>query len=159
MAESADTPYGARQCKIGDIDRFMSTRIQFFGSPQLTCDGAQVAAINTNRLQSLLAFLILRASQPQSREQLASLLWPESNEGQARTNLRQLLHHLRRALPSNSCHLISDNHTVQWPRHPDCAVDVHEFDRALERASDAAGRGEAGAESAALEHAAELYQD
>ena len=39
----------------------------------------------------------------QPREQLAFLLWPESIESQARTNLRQLLHHLRRALPAECC--------------------------------------------------------
>jgi DNA-binding SARP family transcriptional activator len=129
----------------------MSTRVQLFGSPQFTWDGKPVTAINTNRLQSLLAFLILRAETPQPRELLASLLWPDSSEGQSRTNLRQLLHHFRRALPADSCLLISDNHTLQWPRSPDCTVDVHEFDQALEQG--------AAAESAALEVAVELYQD
>jgi DNA-binding SARP family transcriptional activator/predicted ATPase len=137
----------------------MPARIQLFGSLQFTCDGTAVPAINTNRLQSLLAFLVLRAAAPQSREQLASLLWPESNEGQARTNLRQLLHHLRRALPASCCLLVSDNHTVQWPRDPACVVDVHEFDEAVERAAAAARTGEAAAECAALEQAAGFYQD
>lgn len=56
-----------------------------------------VTAINTNRLQSLAAYLILHADAPQPRERLAFLLWPASSEPQARTNLRQLLHHLKRA--------------------------------------------------------------
>ncbi|MBZ5593339.1 MAG: AAA family ATPase [Acidobacteriia bacterium] len=137
----------------------MSARIQFFGNPQFSCDGTAVTGINTNRLQSLLAFLLLRAATPQSREQLASLLWPESNEGQARTNLRQLLHHLRRALPASCCLLISDNHTVQWPRDPACTVDVHEFDEAVERAAEAERKGDWAVERAALEAAAGLYQD
>jgi DNA-binding SARP family transcriptional activator len=137
----------------------MPSRIQFFGAVQFTCDGMPVPAIHTNRLQSLLVFLLLRAATPQSREQLASLLWPESNEGQARTNLRQLLHHLRRALPASCCFLISDNQTVHWRRDPSCAIDALEFDSAMERASEAAQKGETTAERASLETAAALYQD
>src|SRR5437016_7472404 len=112
----------------------MASRVQLFGNLQFTWEGKPVTTISTNRLQSLLAFLILRTEAPQSREQVASLLWPESDESQARTNLRQLLHHLRRALPASCCLLICDNHTLQWQRAPDCAVDVHEFDRALKEA-------------------------
>jgi DNA-binding SARP family transcriptional activator len=137
----------------------MSIRIQFFGTLQFTCDGTAATGINSNRLQSLLAFLVLRAVTPQSREQLASLLWPESDDGQARTNLRQLLHHLRRALPASCCLLISDNHTVQWPRDPVCVVDVFEFDEAVDRAAESARKGDAAVERAALETAAGLYQD
>jgi len=108
--------------------------------------------VNTNRLHSLLAYLVLHGDAPQSREQLAFRLWPESDESQARTNLRQLLHHLRRALPAEHCLLVSDNHTVQWPRDPACTVDVLEFEDALARARGAA-------EKPALEEAARLYQD
>ena len=137
----------------------MTARVQLFGNLLFTCDGAPVLGINTHRLQSLLAFLILRAATPQSREQLASLMWPDSSEGQARTNLRQLLHHLRRALPASCCLMISDNHTVQWPRDPVCTVDVHEFDEAVERAAAAGKQGDAAAERLALEQAVALYQD
>ena len=137
----------------------MASRVQLFGNLQFTWEGKPVTTISTNRLQSLLAFLILRTEAPQSREQVASLLWPESDESQARTNLRQLLHHLRRALPASCCLLICDNHTLQWQRAPDCAVDVHEFDRALKEAADASRRGNTAPECAALGVAEDLYQD
>ena len=115
----------------------MSSYIRLFGAVQFTWEGKQVKGINSNRLRSLLAFLVLRAEAPQSREQLAALIWPDSDEGQARTNLRQLLHHFRRALPESCTLLISDGDTLQWRRNPDCAVDVYEFDRAREQASEA----------------------
>ena len=137
----------------------MSARIQLFGNPQLTCDGVAVTAIHKNRLQSLLVFLVLRAAAPQSREELASVLWPESNEGQARTNLRQLLHHLRRALPASCNLLISDGHTLQWPHDARCVVDTDKFDEAVERAAEAGRKGDTATEVAALEAAAALYQD
>ncbi len=137
----------------------MPGRVQLFGALQFVWNGTPITAINTNRMQSLLAFLVLRAATPQPREQLASLLWPESSEGQARTNLRQLLYHLRRALPPGCSLLASDNHTIRWLRSPECSVDVHEFEDAVKYAAHAEQTGDPAAERAALETAALLYQD
>ncbi len=136
-----------------------SIRIELFGSLQITIGAQPLTTVNTNRLQSLLAFLVLNGETPQSREQLASLLWPESSDSQARTNLRQLLHHLRRALPAECCLLESDNQTVRWRRDPICSIDVLEFDAALARASTATSRGDITSERQALEEATQLYQD
>ena len=106
-------------------------RIELFNNLLITCAQQPVLSVNTNRLQSLLAWLVLNSESPQPREQLAFLLWPESIESQARTNLRQLLHHLRRALPAECCYLEADNHSVQWRRDPACTIDVVEFEAAL----------------------------
>jgi len=134
-------------------------RIELFGNLQLTCGQQPVTEINTNRLQSLLAFLVLHGEGPQPRERLAFLLWPESTEGQARTNLRQLLHHLRRALPAECCFLVADNHTVQWRHDPSCSVDVVEFDTAILEAASARKRSDTKRELQCLEQAARLYQE
>ena len=117
-----------------------------------------VSGINTNRLQSLLAYLVLHDS-PQSREQLAFRLWPESSDAQARTNLRQLLHNLRRALPAECESLVADNHTVQWRRDSGCTFDFLEFDAAVGRAEEAARRGDPTAQIEALKQAAGICQD
>jgi DNA-binding SARP family transcriptional activator/predicted ATPase len=134
-------------------------RIELFNNLLITCAQQPVLSVNTNRLQSLLAWLVLNSEAAQPREQVAFLLWPESIESQARTNLRQLLHHLRRALPAECCYLEADNHSVQWRRDPACTIDVVEFDAAVARAADAAKRGNTDGERAALEEAACLYQD
>src|SRR6516165_3870826 len=134
-------------------------RIKLFNNLQITCAQQPVLSVNTNRLQSLLAWLVLNSESAQPREQLAFLLWPESIESQARTNLRQLLHHLRRALPAGCCYLEADNYSVQWRRDPACTIDVVEFEAALARAAEAAKRGHADSERAALEEVAHLYQD
>jgi len=47
-----------------------------------------------------LAYLILHRTAPQFRYHLAYQFWPESSEAQARTNLRNLLHLLLKALPN-----------------------------------------------------------
>jgi DNA-binding SARP family transcriptional activator len=135
-------------------------RIDLFGALRITRGGEPITSVNTNRLQSMLAFLVLHGDTPQSREHLAFVLWPESSESQARTNLRQLLHNLRRALSDEAaCLLVADNHTVQWRRGPGCAVDVLEFTTAVQQAEEAGKRGDAPAELAALEKAAHLYQE
>jgi DNA-binding SARP family transcriptional activator/predicted ATPase len=136
-----------------------SFRIELFGRFRITCGDTAVTSVNTNRLQSLLAFLVLHSDAAQSREHLAFLLWPNSAEAQSRTNLRQLLHHLRRALPAECYLLTSDNHCVQWRQDPACAVDAAQFGAALADAQTAAKRGDADAELQALEKAAHLYQD
>ncbi len=136
-----------------------SMRIELFNNLLITCAQQPVLSVNTSRMQSLLAWLLLHSDSPQPRERLASLLWPESGESQARTNLRQLLHHLRHALPAECCLLEADNHSVQWRRDPGCTIDVVEFDAALARAADAGKRGDAEGERDALEEAARLYQD
>ena len=133
----------------------MPLRLELFGNLRLTGGEAALPSLNTNRLQSLLAFLALHRDAPQPRERLAFLLWPESSESQARTNLRQLIHHLRRALPA-ACEIISsDNQTLQWTAGAACSIDTAEFEAALA----AARNGDGPSERQALEAAAALYQD
>lgn len=118
-----------------------------------------LTSVSTNRLQSLLAFLVLHGDAAQSREHLAFRLWPESSESQARTNLRQLLHHLRRALPVECSLLATDNQTVRWRLDSACSIDVIEFETAAVRAADAEKKGDFTTAREALEEASRLYQD
>src|SRR5437868_14956012 len=112
-------------------------RISLFGNLRISVAGRPVTAVNTNRLHSLIAYLILHGDSPQPRERLAFLLWPASTESQARTNLRQLLHHLKRALPPD-CNLLETTHfTVRWRQDGTCAVDVVDFQRAIAEAGSA----------------------
>ena len=131
-----------------------SWRIELFGKFRITRGDEPVTTVNTNRLKSLLAFLILNGDAPQSREHAAFLLWPDSEEAQARTNLRQLIHHLRRALPDECGFLAAETQSVQWRQGASCTVDVMEFDAALAAAEEAGP-----AERMTLETAARLYQD
>ncbi len=136
-----------------------AVRIELLGKLRITFGQQILGSVNTNRLQSLLAYLVLHSGVPQSREHLASLLWPESSESQARTNLRQLLHHLRRALPVECSLLVTDNHTAEWLSGPGCSIDVFEFEAAAVRAVEAEKNGELAAAREALERGARLYQD
>ena len=105
--------------------------IELLGGFRLTCDGQPASLVLTSRLQELLAYLALHASETISREYLAFLFWPESEESQAKTNLRQLLHHLKAALPDGDAHLMADGGMIQWRAPIYC--DVAEFEAAAAR--------------------------
>ncbi len=134
-------------------------RISLFGNLRISIAGHPVPAFNANRLQSLVAYLILQGDMPHPRERLAFSLWPASKESQARTNLRQLLHNLKRALPPECSSLVTDQYTVQWRRDELCEVDVFEFQAALREAAVARRDNDRAREIEALTRAAELYQD
>jgi len=133
-------------------------RIELLGKLRFTFGEQPITSVNTNRMRSLLAFLVLHGEAAQSREHLAYILWPESSEAQARTNLRQLLHNLRRALPVECLLLVSDNQSVRWLPHSSCSIDVVEFEAAF-RAAETVLDIDAAAVREALERAARLYQD
>jgi DNA-binding SARP family transcriptional activator/predicted ATPase len=134
-------------------------RISLFGNLRVTFAGRPLTAINTNRLQSLIAYLILNADAPQPRERLAFLLWPASSESQARTNLRQLLHHLKRALPAECSYLVTDHFTVQWRSDDACTVDADDFRAAIADATAARAENDNAREIQSLTTAAQLYED
>jgi DNA-binding SARP family transcriptional activator len=85
--------------------------IHVLGDFRLVYAGQLVTSVSSPRLQSLLAYLVLHRAAPQSRRHLAFLLWPDSTEAQARTNLRNLLHQLRQALPAPERFLAADAQT------------------------------------------------
>ena len=87
--------------------------IGLLGDFRLVYGDAPVTSVNTPRLQTLMAYLVLHRHAPQPRQHLAFLFWPDSTEAQARTNLRHLLHELHRALPDAARYLLTDTQTAQ----------------------------------------------
>ncbi len=71
-------------------------RLTVLGSPQLTRDD-QVLQFSTRKELALVIYLALERHS-HTRQHLARLLWPESEEQQARTSLRVALQRLRDAL-------------------------------------------------------------
>lgn len=109
-------------------------RIQLLGQFCVSCNGQVLTGVDTPRLQSLLAYLILHRNLPQSRRYLAFLLWPDSPETQVSTNLRNLLYLLRHSLPDADAYLEVTNHALQWRPQAPAIVDVFEFERAMAEA-------------------------
>jgi DNA-binding SARP family transcriptional activator len=136
----------------------MSTlHIQLLGGFQLHDDDAPVMTGMPARPQALLAYLLIHRHAPQSRQHLAFLFWPDTSETQAHTNLRQLLHHLRRAWPASSDFLQIDAKTLQWKPNAAFALDIVAFEQALVRAAAAVHAAQVDVARTVLAEAVALY--
>jgi predicted ATPase/DNA-binding SARP family transcriptional activator len=132
--------------------------IHLLGDFRLTWDETPVSTITAPRQHALLAYLLLHRDAPQPRQHLAFLLWPETTEAQARTNLRQLLHGLKQALPQVDRFVHTGAQTLQWRGDAPFRLDVAEFEQACALAEAAAQQGDLHALRSALEQAIALYQ-
>ena len=118
-------------------------RARLLGPMDLRFGERQLPPLDSGRAESLLAYLLLHRDVPQPRQRLAFLLWPDSAEGQAHTNLRKVLHNLRRALPDPDHLIEAGPRTLRWRPDAPLWLDVEQFERAV-----AAGH---------LEEAVQLY--
>jgi DNA-binding SARP family transcriptional activator len=91
--------------------------------------------ITSGRLQALLAYLALNRCASQPRQRLAALLWPESSQIQAQTNLRTLLHRLQAVLPNLDQLLAIDFQKIAWHPEAHLTLDVAAFEEAIRLAS------------------------
>jgi DNA-binding SARP family transcriptional activator len=106
-------------------------QVQLLGGFSLSINGTPLTTFKTPRLQALLAFLILNHGKPQFRYQIAYTFWPESSEAQARTNLRNLIHLLRQALPESDQFIAFETQTMHWRENSPYTLDVKEFEKLL----------------------------
>src|ERR671925_1535759 len=127
--------------------------VRLLGGVDLRLGEVQVPPLDSARAESLLAYLLLHRDAPQQRQHLAFLLWPDSSEPQARTNLRHVLHNLRRALPELDRLLDVTPRTLQWRADAVVWLDVGAFEAAVARADSAGDDGGL----AALREAVALY--
>ncbi|MCP5368167.1 MAG: tetratricopeptide repeat protein [Hyphomicrobiales bacterium] len=75
----------------------MTLALQLFGKFRLTADGRDVP-VRSRKGQALLAYLALNGERAQPREHLATLLWGDRFDDQARRSLRQCVFGLRKDL-------------------------------------------------------------
>jgi DNA-binding SARP family transcriptional activator len=132
--------------------------LRLLGDFSLLYADRQVTSLNTIRLQSLLAYLVLHRDVPQQRQHLAFLFWPDTTEAQARNNLRQLLHQLRQVFPAVEHFLSADKHTLHWHPVTPFHLDVAEFEQALTEAEAATRRNDRSALQTSLERVDTLYR-
>jgi DNA-binding SARP family transcriptional activator len=105
--------------------------VSLLGSFRLKWQNETIQAMNSLRLQALLAYLLLNRDKPLSRRQIAFQFWPDTSEAQAFTNLRTLLTLLRRVLPEAGRFVLADRHTLQWQVGSPFRLDVADFEQAL----------------------------
>ncbi len=101
---------------------------------KITYQGNVISDVNTLRLQELLAWLILHREEYQSRQRLSFTFWPESSESQARNNLRNLLHLLRKALPDHDSFITVEHTSLKWNQESGFTCDVEYFEKVIRAA-------------------------
>ena len=85
--------------------------------------------IPTRNAQALFAYLILNAGKVFRREKLAGLLWPDSSEDNARSNLRHELWRLRKALEiEGESYFVVDDLSIAFNPQSDYFLDVHKLE-------------------------------
>jgi predicted ATPase len=132
-------------------------RVRLLGAFSVVLDTEPVQGLDSARLQSLFAYLVLHRDTPHLRQRLAFLFWPDSSEAQARNNLRQTLHILRQASPSLDGILLADNRTLRWSPDASIHLDVAEFESELALAETAQRQNDSAVMLAGLERAIALY--
>lgn len=133
-------------------------RIQLLGKFHLVYDGKPIGSIDSPRLQSLLAYLLIHRDAPVSRQRLSYLFWTDSSESQARTNLRNLLYHLKEGLPDADQLLEINPKTLWWRPAIPIDLDLEEFENHLNQAAQAQASGQDQEYQHALTEAVGLYQ-
>ena len=106
--------------------------LQLLGAFRLqSADGAPML-LPTKKSKALLAYLALAPGQPRSRSLVASLLWDEAGETQARESLRQTLSLLRRTLlPAHAQPILTEGDAIALEPNV-LAVDAFEFEQLAE---------------------------
>src|SRR5262244_749838 len=121
-------------------------QLRLLGGFDLQAGPGQAVPIRLKKAQALLAYLACHPGQSRPRDKLATLLWPEMDDWQARANLRKVLFVLRRGLSVISPSLRLDEDTVTLDTAA-LDVDVLAFQRLARRA-----------DPEALQQAVDLYR-
>jgi len=113
--------------------------LSLLGPLQVTLTGEPVTSFESDKVRALLAYLAVEADRPHRRESLAGLLWPDWPDRAARTNLRNALANLRKAIGDRQARppfLSITRETIQFNTASDYWLDVAAF-RALVEADQA----------------------
>ena len=105
--------------------------IKLLGMFRITFAGDVISDATTLRLQEFLAWLLLHQKGPQNRQHLSYIFWPDSRESQAKNNLRNILHLLRKELPQADYFIIADHATLKWNPDSNFTLDLDQFKKAI----------------------------
>jgi predicted ATPase/DNA-binding SARP family transcriptional activator len=84
---------------MGALESSARLKLILLGGFQARLDSGAALVLPTRKAQALVAYLALPPGRSHPRESLAALLWGDMPEAQGRSNLRQALSRIRKALP------------------------------------------------------------
>jgi DNA-binding SARP family transcriptional activator len=130
--------------------------IRLFGSIQVMRGDLQLTNFGSIKVRALLAYLVVEGGHAHQRRKLASMLWPETPETTALSNLRYALSNLRKVIGDRTAqppYLIITPHTVQFNPDSNIQIDVTQFEESCALAD------RNPLDYPSLRKAAQLYQD
>ena len=98
-------------------------KLELLGSANITLNGEALGSLRYAKSVALLAYLAV-TGRSHSREALATLLWGESADKEARASLRGVLSKLARVLPQ---HVVLSRDRVAFNRESPYTLDVETF--------------------------------
>jgi DNA-binding SARP family transcriptional activator/tetratricopeptide (TPR) repeat protein len=107
-------------------------RVHLFGRPRLLLDEIAFSVGGRPKVVPLLAYLLLHRDAPVPRRAIASALWPDEPDDEARANLRRHLNYLNQTLPQSPAGhpwIVAGAGAVQWNSACELWLDVAEFER------------------------------
>jgi predicted ATPase/DNA-binding SARP family transcriptional activator/Tfp pilus assembly protein PilF len=134
-------------------------KVRLFGHLQLISGQQVLIRFKTRKAGSLLAYLALHLGTAQPRELLTEIIWPDSDPGKARANLRFVLSTLRRDLEPEGVPpgyiLRTDHHLIEL-RAENVTTDLAIFEQCIAAASQASDNTEE--RISCLQSAVDLYR-
>lgn len=112
----------------------MHLSLRFLGSFEAQLNSEKTIESRAKRIEALLAFLATESDRAHRRERLVGLIFPETPDDQARTNLRQTLTRLRRAIDDREADppfLLISRESTQFNPASNHFLDVAFFDHLL----------------------------
>ncbi|MCB9420977.1 MAG: winged helix-turn-helix domain-containing protein [Ardenticatenaceae bacterium] len=104
--------------------------IWLLGPFQVELFGEPVTSFSSDKVRALLAYLAAEADRPHRRDKLAGLLWSNSPQQTARTNLRRALADLRKAIGDHQAdppYLLITRQTIQFNGRSGAWIDTAVF--------------------------------
>ena len=104
--------------------------INVLGDLEVLLDDVPIQSFESDKVRALLAYLVVEAARPHSREALIGLLWSDCSEEAARHNLSQALFNLRLALGDHTAkppYLLISRSSIQFNQESDYSLDLALF--------------------------------
>ena len=109
-------------------------KLSLFGGFHLTDEHDKPILLTARKSKALLAWLAVNPDHQHPREKLAALLWPDSDEAQARHSLRQALGGLRKVMPDKEGPLQTTKDWIMLESQL-ISIDALKFDAVLSAAN------------------------
>jgi len=143
----------------------VSLRISLLGRFETLSNDTPIpdAAWKTQKVKTLMKFLLLHRHRSVSRDEIIEALWPDADPGAGEVNLKGAVKTLRQTLEpllegSRSSFIVRSGSGFRFEAAGRCWIDIEEYDRLLGAARNHEAAGRLPEAVTALEQAAALYR-